>query len=195
MDGAPQAITLIGGSGSSASDSAETLYIGRYGKSSGGGSGFFSGYIAALYLWKNRILSPREALLLSSDPLAPFRLRDIHSGIYVNIIVGSTCWGHVTGVTQTNVRTFASHWTGSGIITGTGDSEELDLYIGQSMVSEVVNTGAVTVTLTQNSYQAGDTMTLEYRTGATQAACEASGWTAYTVPFASSGYVQCRVSK
>ena len=69
-------------------------------------------------------------------------------------ISGSTCWGHDTGVTQTNVRDFIENWQGGGSITGTGDAEKitLDLVMGESRVSEIVNTGAVLITLGKDSY-------------------------------------------
>lgn len=99
----------------------------------------------------------------------------------------------MTGVTETNVRTFASNWTGTGTIAGSGDAETISLTEEQNMVSEVVNTGTVTVQLLINVYAAGDTVTVKYRHGATQVACEAAEWTDYVTPFASLGYVQARL--
>jgi hypothetical protein len=71
-------------------------------------------------------------------------------GIYITI--GPTCWGHQTGVTQTNIRAFQGNWTGTGSIENTGDSERIKLEPGQYMISEVVETGAVTVTLGKDVY-------------------------------------------
>lgn len=111
------------------------------------------------------------------------------------IISGSTVWGQSTGVLETNIRTFSGNWTGTGSITGAGDEEKIALDTGQYMISEVVNTGIdTTITLLQNEYSSGDTVTLQYRHGATQAACEAASWNDYTIPFESLGYVQVRVS-
>ena len=62
------------------------------------------------------------------------------------------------------------------------------------MTSEMVNTGAVNCQILQNEYAVGDDVTLEYRDGATAAACNAAAWGAYTVPFISAGYVQIRVT-
>lgn len=63
------------------------------------------------------------------------------------------------------------------------------------MVSEVVDTDVKTVELDQNHYDiTGDNVTLMYRHGATQEACEAAEWEDYTVPFLSLGYVQVRIS-
>jgi hypothetical protein len=113
----------------------------------------------------------------------------------VTIITGTVCWGHSTGVTEDNVLTFTGHWTGDGSITGAGDAEQIELDDTETMqTSSVVNTGAVTVTLQKNKYGSGDaSVVLKYRTGATVAACQAAGWSTYTVPFASSGYAQVRV--
>jgi hypothetical protein len=110
-------------------------------------------------------------------------------------VVGSVCWGHSTGVTQDNTRTFASNWTGTGDVENSGDSERIVLTSGQYMISEVVNIGAITVVLTPNAYQSGDSFTVEYRQGATSVACEADSWHSYTGPFSCDGYVQVRVSK
>ena len=107
---------------------------------------------------------------------------------------GSVCWGHVSGVTEDNVRTFAGNWTGTGEVDSSGDDESLALDDGEYMESEVVYTGSETCQILQNEYDAeGDTATLKYRTGATASACQAAEWSAYSAPFASSGYVQIRV--
>ena len=103
------------------------------------------------------------------------------------------CWGHVTGVLEENTRTFTDNWTGTGTIENAGDAERLALDAGEYMISETVNTGTFTIQLLQNEYAAGDTVTLKYRTGADQAACEAADWTEYAAPFDSLGFVQVRV--
>jgi hypothetical protein len=62
------------------------------------------------------------------------------------------------------------------------------------MNSDVVETGAVTVSLFQNLYDGtGDDVVLRYRHGATPAACLSASWNDYTVPFTSLGYVQARL--
>jgi hypothetical protein len=63
------------------------------------------------------------------------------------------------------------------------------------MVSEVVDTGTTTVELLQNNYDpSGDDVDLDYRHGATEAACLAASWNNYTVPFSSLGFVQVRIT-
>lgn len=109
------------------------------------------------------------------------------------IIFGTAAWGHVTGVLEDHVRTFASNWTGTGTVGSTGDAEVMCMGAGQFMESEVVETGTVSVELSQNVYAAGDTVLLRYRHGATVAACEAAAWTNYTNPFISLGFIQLRV--
>lgn len=109
------------------------------------------------------------------------------------VISGSTTWGHDTGVTEDNTRDFTGNWTGTGEIQGTGDAEKIVLNASEYMESEVVDTGAVQVTLLQNQYQAADNVTIKYRTGNSVANCEAAALSTYTAPFTSSGYVQIRL--
>jgi len=85
------------------------------------------------------------------------------------------------------------NWTGTGSIDGSGDAERLALDVGEYMVSETVNTGAELVALSLNVYAAGDAVTIYYRTGATQVACEGAAWIAYSGAFASTGYVQIKL--
>jgi len=71
----------------------------------------------------------------------------------------------------------------------------LELETTEYMLSEVVNTGAYTVTLLQNHYDpTGDDVDMDYRHGATQGACEAAGWNDYVSSFTSLGYVQVRMT-
>lgn len=109
------------------------------------------------------------------------------------LISGTTVWGHDTGVIETNIRDFAGNWTGTGVIEGTGDAEVIKLSAGEYMESETVQTGSVTVTLLQNAYVSADTVTIQYRTGATQVACEAASYSTYSTPFASDGFVGIKI--
>ena len=108
---------------------------------------------------------------------------------------GEVCWGHDTGVLEANVRDFSGNWTGTGSIEGAGDAEIIALNAGENMVSEVVYTDTIICEVLQNEYDpTGDDVTLEYRHGATEGACEVAGWNAYVVPFASDGYAQIRIT-
>lgn len=112
-------------------------------------------------------------------------------------ISGSVCWGHVTGVEETNTRPFADNWTGDGEILDSGDAEQIGLNVDNEMVSEIVDTGVVTVTLSMDKYRTGSSSgpikKLYYRTGISPIILETVGWAEYSVPFASSGYVQVRI--
>lgn len=111
------------------------------------------------------------------------------------ITIGTTTWGHVTGVIESNVRTFSGNWTGTGQIDGSGDSEKLSLNASEYMISEMVNMGAGSqVQILQNNYAAGSTVTLEYRQGASTAECGTAAYSTYTGTFVCSGYVQVRVT-
>lgn len=61
------------------------------------------------------------------------------------------------------------------------------------MVSEIVETGETTVVLSQNKYVAGDTVTIQYRHGATYEDCEAASYNAYSTSFTSLGFVQIKI--
>ena len=113
-----------------------------------------------------------------------------------SITVGSTVWGHDTGVLEANVHDFSGNWTGTGEIVnpGVADTERLELAAGEEMISEVVDTGTVDILIDYNVYDVGDNINLDYRHGNTVSACEAAGWNDYTIPFTSLGYVQIKVT-
>lgn len=107
---------------------------------------------------------------------------------------GTVCWGHDTSVEEDNTRDFTANWTGTGSISGSGDSEKISLRGSQYMESETWNTGSMTVVLDVDKYGSGSgSYTLKYKTGASAVACEAEEWATYSAPFASSGYVKLRV--
>jgi hypothetical protein len=108
-------------------------------------------------------------------------------------IIGSTAWGHVTGVVEDNTRPFDGKWSGTGDVERVGDNEQIALASGEYMESEVVNTGTNLYEIDQNVYQAGDDVTIKFRHGATEAACLAAAYGNYTVPFDSLGFVQIRL--
>ncbi len=133
--------------------------------------------------------SPSVSLSLSKSPSVSASV----SPSTPATIVGSVCWGHVTGVVEDNVRTFASNWSGTGAIENSGDTERLALEPGEYMESEVDETDIKTVELLQNNYAAGDTVLMRYRHGASEVDCLAASWINYTVPFVSLGFVQVRM--
>jgi len=96
-------------------------------------------------------------------------------------------------VVEDVTRTFADYWTGTGAIDAASDLETIELDDGEYMESEVVDTESYTIRLRANVYRPGDDPVIQYRTGATEGACLAAGWTSYTVPFSSLGFSQVRI--
>jgi len=82
-------------------------------------------------------------------------------------------------------------------VDGPGDPERIALAAGQYMISEIVDTGANEMTLEYNKYDAGDAVTISWRTAANAAALDAmadgDNWTEYVGHFTSLGCVQVRV--
>jgi hypothetical protein len=108
---------------------------------------------------------------------------------------GSVTWGQRTGVLETFIKTFTGNWTGTGGITGIDDAEKISLHSGEYMDSDIVYTGVTRVNLLQNNYNIlGDDVNLDYRHGASEAACLAAGWNDYSGTFISLGFVQIRLT-
>jgi hypothetical protein len=112
------------------------------------------------------------------------------------IYTAEIVWGHDTGVLETTVRDLQHNWDGTGDVVnpGVADTEAMKLASGEYMIGEITYTGAVDITITYNVYAAGDNINLDYRHGATPAACEAAAWNDYVAGFTSLGYVQARVT-
>lgn len=153
------------------------------------------GWVGDVMLW-NRKLSHEEIRHIYQNPWELYSsVISTRVAVTVGVIVGDTTWGHDTGVTETNIRDFSGNWTGTGSILGTGDSERLELNAGEYMVSEIVNTGAYTVTLFQNHYDGtGDNVTLEYRHADSEGDISSASYNTYSGSFTSLGYVQIRVT-
>lgn len=114
----------------------------------------------------------------------------------LTIPVGSVCWGHVTGVTQDNTRTFVTNWTGTGTISGSGDAEIVELAEGQYVESEVINIEAGLKEINLDDYQSGSgAVIVKYKDGSSVANCEADTWNTYSVPYTSEGYSQIRLER
>ena len=86
-------------------------------------------------------------------------------------------------------------WSGTGIISGSGDGETITLNDGQYEESEVVDIGANQVEIVIDEYGSGSggPPVIKYKDGDDYANCIADTWHIYTVPFLSTGYVQIRV--
>ena len=107
---------------------------------------------------------------------------------------GTVCWGHITGVTEFNIRTFSVNWTCTGYISGGFDSETLNLYPGDVAESETWNIGAHRIKIEVDKYLSGyGSKTIKYKNGATQVACEADSWHIYAGSFVCSGWVKVRI--
>lgn len=112
---------------------------------------------------------------------------------YSTNIAGTTVWGQATGTSETNVRTFATNWTGTGTISGSGNAEKVTFMTSQYEESEIVNTSTNTISLRYNQYASGDSFTVKYKTAATVAGIAGASWTTYSTPFTSLGYTQIRI--
>jgi hypothetical protein len=151
----------------------------------------------------NRWLNGQSMVVDAAPGPFPMSVRWINGNASINLYVtestyieGTVCWGQATGVTQANTRTFASNWTGTGAIEGTGNDEKMVLVPGEYMESEVIAIGSgLTVSVNQNYYGTGDNVTLKYRTAASYSGCITDAWTTYTGTFRSSGFVQIRAEE
>ena len=107
---------------------------------------------------------------------------------------GCVTWGHDTGVVEPFARDFQGNWTGTAEIVGSGDAEKLEFEVGEAKESESRFLGSGTMTIDLDAYSTGKgSPTVKYRTAATEAACDAAGWTAYSGPFTSLGWVGVRL--
>lgn len=107
---------------------------------------------------------------------------------------GSCCYGHDTSVVEDNIIDFTNHWTGTGVISGSGDSEIITLDVGEYMESEDINFGAADCVISADKYQSpSGAPIIKYKTAATQAGLVSESWTVYSDPFTSLGWVKVRV--
>ena len=88
-------------------------------------------------------------------------------------------------------------WTGTGTISGSGDSEQMELAPGEYMDSEMTNLGTIEISFESGKYDATvdpDTkLQLQYKDGDSAANCDLDDWNNYTAAFTSSGYNRFRV--
>ncbi|MHC4757469.1 MAG: hypothetical protein ACYTE8_02325 [Planctomycetota bacterium] len=103
-------------------------------------------------------------------------------------------YGHSTSVDEDNIRTFADNTSGTAEATGSGDAEKLRFKTGQNRETEDINTGAIVVQILKDKYDTGfGSITVKYKTAATQAGLTGASWTAYSGGFTSLGWAKVRV--
>jgi hypothetical protein len=108
---------------------------------------------------------------------------------------GCVVYGEDTDVDEAFPRDFQGNWTGTADIEGSGDAERLAFEVGENEASESRYIGTGQKSITTNKYGTGKgNVTIEYATAATKADCDSAGWTAYSGPFSSSGWVKVRLS-
>ena len=132
-------------------------------------------------------------LITTTDELAADD--EISFAIAFDLVSGSVCWGHDTGVTEDNTRNFFGNWTGDGIIInqGVNDTEAIELESGQYMESEIVNVGVHTLVIESDQYVGSGGAVVKYKDGSDEEACEADSWNLYSNPFSSAGYTKIRL--
>ena len=120
---------------------------------------------------------------------------EISFAIAFDLVSGSVCWGHDTGVTEDHARDFFGNWTGDGTIINQSvdDTEAIELESGQYMESEVVNVGVHTLVIESDQYVGSGGAVIKYKDGDSEANCEADSWNLYSNPFSSAGYTKIRL--
>jgi hypothetical protein len=109
---------------------------------------------------------------------------------------GSYVWGHDTAVDEDYAEDLST-WSGSGLTSGSGDSEILTLDLSEDMESPARYLGALTAYIAIDKYQTGSgpLPTIQYKTGATRVACEADSWNAYNgTSFECAGWAKIKVT-
>jgi hypothetical protein len=104
-------------------------------------------------------------------------------------------WGHETGYDEDFARPFSGIWSGSGVISGSGNEEIMTLDPGENMEGEIVEIGAIEVQILINKYRTGSgpAPTVKYKDGNTYEDCDADIWNLYSSSFTSQGFVKVRV--
>jgi hypothetical protein len=109
---------------------------------------------------------------------------------------GTVVFGHDTGVSEDYARDFTL-WSGTGTVSGTGDGERLIIGVGQYEDSPAWNLGVGDARIRTDVYDTGSgpSTTIQYKTGATQATCEADSWNTYNgTSFSGLGWVKVRMN-
>lgn len=107
---------------------------------------------------------------------------------------GTICWGHDTGVIETNIKDFFGNWAGTAAIQGVGDAERIEFDSGEDSESETWNIGPGRVKITIDKYGSGSgTPVIKYKSGNSQISCEADSWHAYTGSFITTGWIKIKI--
>ena len=97
------------------------------------------------------------------------------------------------------MRNWTGNWTGAGVITGSGDGETLAIGIGEAEESETWKFGIGIAKIIMDKYPGatgGPVPVVEYKTGNSEANCEADSWHIYNGhSFISQGWIKMRVSR
>jgi len=97
------------------------------------------------------------------------------------------------------VRDWVGNWTGTGVITGSGDSETLLIGVGEAEESETWKFGIGIAKIIMDKYPGGiggDAPIIEYKTGNSEANCEADNWHIFNGhSFNSLGWIKVKVSR
>ena len=145
---------------------------------------------ASLY---NHAFTTQEIAWLHREPYAMFKQDD---AFILRQLKGTVCWGHHTAVVEDHDLNFTSRWTGDGSIQGTAglDNERIVLAPSKYMESETWDMGgACTAIIEEDHYQVGAGVAiLQYKQGATKAACEAAAWQNYVGAFACGRWVKVK---
>jgi len=123
------------------------------------------------------------------------KYHDLHDSL-----AGSVAWGHDTSVLEENTADLST-WSGTASIVGSGDGESIALSSGEYATSPVVDLGAGTARVRLNKYGHGIApSSVQYKTGTTEANCEADTWhnvtmwDAFSGTFSCDGYAQVKVA-
>lgn len=112
----------------------------------------------------------------------------------VGNLIGSVCWGHDTGVEESNIRDFSGNWTGTGDILSTDDDEVIVLTSGEYEESENAYPGVGYIMLGVNKYKTGTLRpTIKFKTAATEDGLAGEAWQEYLDQVYSLGWVKVRV--
>ena len=115
---------------------------------------------------------------------------------YTEPDTGPVCFGHSTGVEEDYTETMAANSTGTGVVTGSGDAEKLLIHTSQTREFGPWKLGAGLAKLIMDKYGSGTGgLSLEYKSGATESACEADTWHNYTGQFTQDGWIKIRVKE